>query len=62
MFLQWQGLVLLYKWQEPNLCMYPSRMGPFHIPSSGLVLGIYEKFQLSVALRVVRCGKYSFNS
>ena len=43
MFLLWQSSVLLYNWQEPDLCTYPSWMGPFHITSSGLVLDIYEK-------------------
>ena len=57
-FLWWPGLVLLYNWQEPDLCTCPSWTGPPHIASSGLVLDIYGK--LSIVLWMVICGKYSF--
>ena len=62
MILLWQGLVSIYKWQEPDWCTYPSWTGPSDTTSSGLVSGIYGKFQLSIGLRMIWCQKYSFNS
>ena len=34
-FLLWLGWELLCSWQELDLYIYPSWMGPFHITSSG---------------------------
>ena len=42
-FQLWQGLVSFCNWLELDLFTYPSLMDLFHIISSELVSGIYEK-------------------